>query len=89
MFIKSNTIVTYLIKKCQESGVDLYISPAKFTGKIYESAEKIKEVKSLYGMTDECAYAKLVVAYSLFDDETKIQEFIETEQNLEFIYEKR
>ena len=81
--------VTYLAEKCKKCGVDLYISPARFTGKIYESAEKIKEVKSLYGMTDECAYAKLVVAYSLFDDETKIQEFIETEQNLEFIYEKR
>lgn len=76
--------ITYLAEKCKNYGIDLYISPAKFTGKIYESAEKIKEVKSLYGMTDECAYAKLILAYSLFDDATKIQEFIKTEQNLEY-----
>lgn len=83
--------VMYLIKKCEELGVDLYISPSQFYGKVYESTEKVRKenVNSLYGMTDECAYAKLLLAYSLFDDKEKIKEFIETEQNLEFIYEKR
>lgn len=76
--------VTYLAKKCQESGVDLYISPASFDGKIYESAEKIKDVNALYGMTDECAYAKLVLAYSLYDDKERIKDFIKAEQNLEY-----
>ena len=83
--------VMYLIKKCEELDVDLYISPSLFYGKVYESTEKVrqKNVHSLYGMTDECAYAKLLLAYSLFDDKEKIKEFIDTEQNLEFIYEKR
>ncbi len=83
--------VMYLAKKCEESGVDLYISPSHFYGKVYESTEKVrqKNVNALYGMTDECAYAKLLLAYSIFDDKEKIKDFIETEQNLEFIYEKR
>ncbi len=83
--------VMYLAKICEENNIDLYISPSNFYGKVYESTEKVrqKSVHSLYGMTDECAYAKLLLAYSIFDDKEKIKEFIEREQNLEFIYEKR
>ena len=83
--------VKYLAEKCEEHGVDLYISPSVFNGKVYESTEKVRKenIMPLYGMTDECTYAKLVVAYSMFSDKSEIEEFITTEQNLEFIYEKR
>ncbi|MBQ7045307.1 MAG: asparaginase [Clostridia bacterium] len=69
----------YLLSSCEDSGVDVYLSPAKDVQNSYQSIVDIaknKTVNFLYGLTKETAYAKLLVAYSLFDDKAKIQQFI-------------
>lgn len=88
---EKNTI-SYLIDKCDEYGVDMYFSPAKKTGEMYETAHFIKnhtakngaKIKFLYGATNETTYAKLQLAYSVCD-KSDIEEFLNTECNFEFI----
>ena len=84
--------ILYMIDKCSSLGVDSFFSPSRDKGEIYETISEIskyepkggKKIGFLYGMTDECAYAKLLVAYSYFDDKEKIKEFIHTECNFEY-----
>jgi hypothetical protein len=70
-----------------EKGVDVYLSPSKREGEVYDSLGKISKskVKFLYGTTFESAWAKLTLAYSYFDDSAKIEEFLATECNFERI----
>lgn len=79
---------------CIESGTDVYISPSRMDGEVYDSLPVVSrhrpdqiKVSLLYGTTKETAYAKLVIAYSLYSDKRKIAEFMETEINFEKIYE--
>lgn len=84
--------ILYMIDKCSAQNVDSFFAPSKDFGEIYETISEIskfepeggKKIGFLYGMTDECAYAKLLVAYSYFDDKEKIKEFIHTECNFEY-----
>lgn len=88
---EKNTI-SYLIDKCDEYGIDMYFSPAKKTGEMYETAHFIKnhtakngtKIKFLYGATNETTYAKLQLAYSL-KEKLDIDEFLNAECNFEFI----
>lgn len=71
--------VEYLIDTCQSQGVDVYLSPAKDVQNSYQSIVDIaknKSVNFLYGLTKETAYAKLLIAYSLFEDKAQIKQFI-------------
>jgi len=88
----SHYSILYMIDKCSSLGVDSYFAPSKDFGEIYETISEIskfepkggKKVGFLYGMTDEAAYAKLLVAYSYFDNEERRKEFIHTECNFEY-----
>ena len=80
--------------ECGEAAPDIYISPSRLCGEVYDSLPVVGqhrsdeiEVAFLYGMTQESAYAKLVIAYSLYDDKQKIRNFMETQINFEKIYE--
>ncbi len=85
--------ILYMIDRCAERGVDTYFSPSKLTGEVYETmgiignhtAQKNYRIKFLYGCTTEAAYAKLMLAYSVFDDKREISRFIDTECNFEII----
>lgn len=84
--------ILYMIDKCSEMGVDSFFAPSKDFGVIYETVSEIskfepkggKKIGFLYGMTDEVAYAKLLIAYSYFDDKEKIKEYVHTECNFEY-----
>lgn len=54
--------------------------------KIAEHETNGHRIRFLYGFTEETAYAKLVIAYSLFDKEEERRKYIETECNFERIY---
>lgn len=49
------------------------------------TAENGEKIKFLYGCTTETAYAKLILAYSAFDNREDIYKFMETECNFENI----
>ncbi len=73
---------------------DIYISPTQLSGEVYETITTMYNhrrdelpVTFLYGMTKETAYAKLVLAYSLYSDKEDILRFMETEINFENLYE--
>lgn len=63
--------------------IDIYLSPSKNEGEVYDTVRVMgnheannKKIDFLYGYTNEYAYAKLVLAYSLFEDKKDIEEFI-------------
>lgn len=79
---------------CGDAAPDIYISPSKLCGEVYDSLPVVGlhrrdevGVSFLYGMTQEAAYAKLVIAYSMYDDKCEIRNFMETQINFEKIYE--
>ena len=58
---------------------DVYLSPAKAEGEIYDTVRVIAEkggIEFLYGDTFEFTYAKLLTAYSLFDNKEDIIKFV-------------
>lgn len=80
--------ILHLIDACCGK-VDIYISPAKNTGEIYDSVgivanHRCGEVHFLYGCTNEMTYVKLLLAYSL--GVVDIDAFMETEFNSEKLY---
>jgi len=57
----------------------VYLSPAKAEGEVYDTVRIIADrggVEFLYGDTFELAYAKLLAAYSLFDNREDIIKFV-------------
>ena len=82
-----------MIESCSEQDIsaDVFISPSKTEGEIYETVAAIKDYTSkngkkfnfLNGMTSETAYAKLLIAYSLFNDRNDKKDLIYTEYNFE------
>lgn len=85
-----SNIVSF-VERCSARGVEVYVSPAKGLGdkgaEIYSSVLPIRdEVRFLYGMTKETAYAKLLIAYSAFDDPKKIADFLDSNVNSEYVY---
>ena len=91
----SENSVLYMIDRCGEQTpkTDVYFSPAKLSGDIYETANIIGHHKSenghhpklLYGYTPEAAYCKLLLAYSVFGDKKEREDFINSECNFEVI----
>lgn len=76
----------------QNPSVDVYISPSKSEGEVYETVPTManhtangKNINFLFGTTKETAYAKLLIAYSLFENKKDIQNFLSTEINFENI----
>jgi len=80
--------ILHLIDACCGK-TDVYISPAKNTGEIYDSVgiianHKRGEVHFLYGCTNEMSYVKLLLAYALGVND--IDSFMNTEFNCEMVY---
>lgn len=85
--------VLYLMDLCvkENPDIDIYLSPSKNEGKIYDTVRVIdthkankKKINFLYGCTNEIAYAKLVLSYSLFKEKKDIENFINTQIDFEF-----
>ncbi len=83
--------VLRMLDICAECGTDVYISPSRLSGEIYETQGIIgahrsrgKGAEFICGCTTEAAYAKLLLAYSLKNNEDEIKSFIETDFNFEY-----
>ncbi len=83
--------VMHLMDLCQEENpdIDIYLSPSRNSGEIYDTVRvigthKANKIKFLYGCTNETAYAKLVLAYSIFKDKKDIENFISNQVNFEY-----
>ena len=88
----SQNSILHMLDRCLSCGTDVYFSPSVLKQGTYETVSVIgnhtvngKKINFIYGYTNEMAYAKLVIAYSLFDDDEKRKEFINNEYNFEFI----
>lgn len=75
--------VLYLTDLCKKENpdIDIYLSPSKNEGEIYDTVRVIgshkgNKINFLYGSTTEYTYAKLVLAYSVFKDKKDIEKFI-------------
>ncbi len=86
--------ILYLLDCCFEKQppVDVYFSPSIHKKGTYETVSVIaehevngKKIDFLYGYTKEMAYAKLLIAYSLFENEEERRDFIYNEYNFERI----
>ena len=84
--------VQYMLEACaaSEKPAEVYLSPSVLRKGTYETVSEIAEcekngrkIRFLYGYTEEMAYAKLVIAYSLFETEEERHQFIESEYNFE------
>ena len=84
--------ILYLLDEClgKEKTVDVYFAPSILKTGTYETVSTIgnhtvngKTANFMYGYTYEMAYAKLVIAYSLFEEEDKRKEFLYGEYNFE------
>ena len=89
----NETSVLCLMDTCEKENpqIDIYLSPSKNSGEIYDTVRVIgnheanqKKINFLYGYTNETAYAKLVLAYSIFKEKKDIENFINTQVNFEF-----
>lgn len=70
--------ILHMIDLCKGKA-DVYLSPSKAEGEVYDTVRIIADhggVEFLYGDTFELAYAKLLVAYSLFDNKEDIIKFV-------------
>ena len=85
--------VLHLMDLCEKENpdIDIYLSPSKNSGEIYDTVRVIgshkanqNKINFLYGCTNETAYAKLVLAYSIWKEKKDIEKFINTNVNFEF-----
>lgn len=86
----------HMIDLCAGKDVDLYFSPSRLDGEIYDTVRILgdhevcgKKIRFLYGTTNEMAYIKLLAAYSVYNDKADIDAFLNTEFNYEFIFPKQ
>lgn len=86
--------ILYMIDKCASlsPAVDTYFSPARLCGETYETVGIIaahqkdgSKINFLYGITNEMAYAKLLLAYSIYENKADIKEFLDKNINFEKI----
>ncbi len=79
--------ILHMINRCSDCGTDAYIAPSKTWGDIYESVSIISKskIRFLYGYTFETAYAKLLIAYSVFESDRERKEYIYKQCNFEII----
>lgn len=84
----------YMLDKCfgYDKPVDVYFTPSKLVGGTYETVSilgnhtvKGNNAHFMYGYTNEMAYTKLIIAYSLFENEAERAAFINNEYNFELI----
>lgn len=92
-----NTSVLHMLDKCYggDKKTEVYMAPSVLKSGTYETISIIgnhevdgHRANYMYGCTMEMAYAKMVIAYSLFEDEKDRREFIDNEYNFEVIDKK-
>lgn len=90
----SKDSILSLLDSCfeMESPREVYLSPSILKKGTYETVSVIgehevkgKRIRFLYGYTKEMAYVKLVLAYSLIEEDNARKQFMETEYNFERI----
>ncbi|MDD3570174.1 MAG: asparaginase domain-containing protein [Lachnospiraceae bacterium] len=90
--IIDNSSVRYMMNICKEKGIEFYIAPFErellAEEAMYSSTGILLRHGAIpmVGMTKEACYTKLLVAYSIFTDKKKIEEFLKEEINGEMIY---
>lgn len=79
--------ILYLLDRCQQQGIPLYIHPCHAQSYAYSSTELILEHGAcpLYGLTPEMAYVKLLLSYALPLDAQQRQHFLNRNIAGEFI----
>jgi L-asparaginase len=82
----------YMLNKCKGK-TQVYFAPALQKTGTYETVAEVGKLSKeqggvyfLYGTTTETAYAKLLIAYNLFDTIEETESFLKGEQNFENIY---
>lgn len=81
----SKRSVLYLQKQCRQNGVDLFLSPLpesmRLTSGTYSSTADILKhgAKPIFSLTNETAYMKLALAYSLGYEGDEVPAFMERE----------
>ncbi len=85
--------VLTMLDKCAEKNVDAYLVPSKPEGEVYDTVRIIAEhtakgrkINFIYGCTNEMAYAKLLLAYSLSENKEEIKTLLNTEIIFENAY---
>lgn len=87
--------ILYMLDKCAsyKNKVDTYFSPSKPIEVTYETVGIIAEhqnngqkIKFLYGTTNEMAYAKLLLGYSIFKNKADIEKLLDNEYNFEKVF---
>lgn len=88
--------ILYMLDKCASynNAVQVYISPSKPIEGTYETVGIIAEhqkngqkIKFLYGTTNEMAYAKLLLGYSVFKDKADVEKLLDNEYSFEKIFD--
>ncbi len=75
--------VLYLTDVCKKRGIDVFLSPLpehmRATSGTYSSTADLvgQGVKPIFSLTNECAYMKLVLAYSLGYEREEVPAFLE------------
>lgn len=84
-----NKGVISFVKKCRKNNIDFYITPCHKETYDYASTKKVIDAgaKTLYKMTDNSAYIKIMISVSLGLAGDKQEEFLNKEYADEFIYE--
>ena len=77
--LDEKTSVLSFAKKCIEKGIDFYASPFDSCYTLYHTSKSMNDIgiKFIKNMSFESAYAKLVIAYSIFENNDERQDFIE------------
>ena len=90
----SNNSLLYMLDACSRTKTDVYLAPSKAEGEIYDTVRVIashgnakNRIRFLYGYTNEMAYVKLLLAYSVLHENER-DAFIRTEWNFERIDNK-
>ena len=84
----SSASLLWLADRCKALRIPLFLSPCSSQSYRYESTGDALRggAIALYGMTEEMAYAKLLLGCALGYDEKKLVSFVQQSINHEFIY---
>ena len=76
-----NYSLVEFLKRCKKQGITVYLAPAIKSADAYQSTQILMEqgAKTIWNMSIEAAYVKLLLAYGNFDDGQEIMDFIDTD----------
>lgn len=73
-----NYSLVEFIQRCEKQNIAVYLAPAIKSTEAYQSTQALIEqgAKTIWNMSIEAAYVKLLLAYGNFDDRQEIMEFV-------------